>query len=376
MGTKLKSITASFFLCLLLFPVVFSTPNGGLYRIGLKKRKFDQNNRLDSKEGESLRASVKKYYLRGNLGESGNAHIVALKLKNYKDAQYFGEIGVGTPPQNFTVVFDTGSSNLWVPSSFSDVFQNHPKYKSSSSSTYKKNGKSADIHYGTGAVSGFFSEDHVRVGDLVVKDQEFIEATKEPGLTFLMAQFDGILGLGFQEISVGHAVPVWYNMVNQGLVSEPVFSFWFNRNADEEEGGEIVFGGMDPNHYKGEHTYVPVSQKGYWQFDMGDVLIDGKTTGNTFYLFNLQTIIAEINHAIGAKNGTGAVDCGSLSSLPNVSFTIGGKTFDLSPEQYILKECEGEAVQCCGGFTDQAPQPGEPHWILGVVFYGRLPYSF
>lgn len=54
-------------------------------------------------------------------------------------------------------------------------------------------------------------------------------------------------------------------MVNQGLVKEPVFSFWFNRNADEEEGGEIVFGGVDPNHFNGGHTYVPVTQKGYWQ---------------------------------------------------------------------------------------------------------------
>lgn len=56
-----------------------------------------------------------------------------------------------------------------------------------------------------------------------------------------------------------------YNMVNQGLVKEPVFSFWLNRNIDGEEGGEIVFGGVDPNHYKGKHTYVPVTQKGYWQ---------------------------------------------------------------------------------------------------------------
>lgn len=57
-------------------------------------------------------------------------------------------------------------------------------------------------------------------------------------------------------------------MVDQGLIKEPVFSFWFNRNAKEEEGGEIVFGGSDPRHYTGNHTYVPVTQKGYWQVNL------------------------------------------------------------------------------------------------------------
>jgi hypothetical protein len=54
-------------------------------------------------------------------------------------------------------------------------------------------------------------------------------------------------------------------MVKQGLVKDPVFSFWLNRNPNEEQGGELVFGGVDPAHFKGEHTYLPVTRKGYWQ---------------------------------------------------------------------------------------------------------------
>lgn len=106
-------------------------------------------------------------------------------------------------------------------------------------------------------------------------------------------------------------------MVEQGLVKEPVFSFWLNRKQEEGEGGEIVFGGVDPSHHKDEHTYVPVTQKGYWQvsarflliddvkkvllgilsntcnlyilmqFDMGDVLVGGQSTGNFFSIFFL-----------------------------------------------------------------------------------------
>lgn len=62
-------------------------------------------------------------------------------------------------------------------------------------------------------------------------------------------------------------------MVEQGLVKEPVFSFWLNRNVEGEEGGELVFGGVDPSHHKGQHTYVPVTQKGYWQVHFLELII-------------------------------------------------------------------------------------------------------
>ncbi|KAI9123995.1 hypothetical protein K1719_005295 [Acacia pycnantha] len=497
MGNKMNAALLCLFLSSLLVSLVSCEPSDGLRRIGLKKVKFDPNNRLaarlGSNEGEAFRSSIRKYHLPSNLGDpAAGSDIVG--LKNYMDAQYFGEIAIGTPPQKFTVIFDTGSSNLWVPSSkcyFSISCYFHAKYKSTVSSTYRKNGTSAAIQYGTGAISGFFSHDNVRVGDIVVKKQVFIEATKEPGVTFLMGKFDGILGLGFQEISVGKAVPVWYNMVEQGLVKEPVFSFWLNRNPNEEEGGEIVFGGSDPAHYKGKHTYVPVTQRGYWQFDMGDVFVDGKSTGfcadgcsaiadsGTSLLAGPTTVITMINHAIGAAgivsqeckavvsqygqtiidlllaeaqpkkicsqiglctfdgthgvsmgiesvvdenegktsgfaqdatcracemavvwmqnqlrqnqtadkiinyinnlcdkmpspNGQSAVDCEKISTMPPVSFTIGEKTFDLAPEEYILKVGEGHAAQCISGFIAlDIPPPRGPLWILGDVFMGR-----
>lgn len=64
------------------------------------------------------------------------------------NAQYYGEIGLGTPPQKFTVIFDTGSSNLWVPSSkfyLSIACYFHSKYKASQSSSYSVNGKPFSI---------------------------------------------------------------------------------------------------------------------------------------------------------------------------------------------------------------------------------------
>jgi len=214
-----------------------------------------------------------------------------IALSSYADAQYYGPITIGTPPQTFSVLFDTGSSNLWVPSSQCPLWQLscdlHTKYYSTKSSTYKVNGTKFSIQYGTGAAEGFISQDNLGIAGVTVSNQGFAEITAEPGITFLAAAFDGILGLGFDSISVDHVTPVWYNMINQKLVDAPIFAFWLNRDPDAEagKGGELVLGGTDPNHYTGSFTYVPVTQQTYWQF-----VVDSVAVSSTVYCTNCNAI--------------------------------------------------------------------------------------
>jgi saccharopepsin len=158
----------------------------------------------------------------------------------------------------------------------------HSKYDSSQSSTYKANGSEFAIRYGSGSLEGFVSQDTLAIGDLTVKKQDFAEATKEPGLAFAFGKFDGILGLAYDTISVNHIVPPFYNMLNQGLLDEPVFSF--RLGSSEEDGGDAIFGGIDESAYTGKIQYVPIRRKGYWEVELekigfGDEELELESTG-------------------------------------------------------------------------------------------------
>lgn len=76
-------------------------------------------------------------------------------INDFQNAQYYGPISVGTPAQTFNVIFDTGSSNLWIPGkSCGSGCGSHTLYDSSKSSTSAANGTTFAIQYGSGPFPG------------------------------------------------------------------------------------------------------------------------------------------------------------------------------------------------------------------------------
>ncbi|NWU79530.1 CATEA protein, partial [Onychorhynchus coronatus] len=306
------------------------------------------------------------------------------RLYDYMNAQYYGVVNVGTPPQRFTVVFDTGSSNFWVPSAYciSEACRVHQKFKSFKSDSYEHGGEAFSLHYGSGQLLGIAGKDTLQISNISIKGQDFGESVFEPGATFVLAHFDGVLGLGYPSLAVGNALPVFDSIMNQNLVEEPVFSFYLKRGDDIENGGELILGGIDHSLYKGSIHWVPVTEKSYWQIHVNNIKIQGRVAfcfhgceaivdSGTSLITGPSSQIRRLQEYIGASpsnTGEFLVDCRRLSSLPHISFTIGHHEYKLTAEQYILKSIDDQTF-CMSGFQAlDIPTRTGPLWILGDVF--------
>jgi len=301
-------------------------------------------------------------------------------IKDYANAQYYGVVKIGSPPQEFQVIYDTGSSNLWVPEKgcvhcgYRLIHGGKNKYDKDASESFVEDGTEFAIQYGSGAVSGVFAEETITLAeDIAVEGQKFatIHDAAGMGIGYAFGYFDGILGLGFDSISVGGVETVFHNAIDQGLVEKPMFAFYLGDNAD----GELTFGGYDEDKFVGDLEWVPLSDETYWRIDldeikMGDFVV-GKTDAivdsGTSLIVGPTNAIRSIANKIGASptiTGQYTVDCETLDSIPDITWTISGKEYTVAGKDLTIQS-GGMCIFAMIGMD--FPKPG-PAWILGDVF--------
>lgn len=330
----------------------------------------------------------------------GTSHSISLKRQRYHATQqnrvasgfitkvvhktaYYGRLEIGTPKQPFTVVFDTGSGNLMVPSTYcrSHACTMHKRFDRKASTTAEdiqadgqpsQKGSLRDqitVTFGTGEISGVFIKDDVCIGSLCT-NANLVAATDETDDPFSSFNFDGVLGLALPQMAQGPSFSIMDHLVQNKALRQPLFSVFLSDS--DMENSEITFGAV-----KDEHTVTPmfwqpvVRETGYWQVQIEDITINNKKQSlcndcqvavdtGTSQLAGPTEVIQELSKRLDVKS-----DCSNFNSLPDLGFVIGENIMNLKPQDYVDKGSEGCEVSL---MPLDVPPPNGPLFIFGDPF--------
>lgn len=352
-------------------------------------------------------------FLQRRTGVAAEAHAERQRALNSMRAesqllhalQYYGEVEVGTPPQKFTVIFDTGSGHLLVPSAQceSDACKMHKSFAAHNSSTAMPVGwadeplKRAEdendrdtkvINFASGDAVGQFTRDRVCLGGTswFCTTADFIEMTEESDDPFKDAFWDGVLGLG-QSISDAPEFNI-FGVMTQGATPKmvaPIFAVYLGRYVSDD--AEITFGSVRQERMASPLTWVNVSEEGYWQFQFADFTIDGKPTGlcSKYGKRQCQAVLDtgsslmmgpkdDLDHLLQLLrfgNDT-TQNCSLDFKFPKLGFMIAGKNFEMDPNDYMDRsrdEFTPKGMELCWAHLMPIGDTGRgPIVVLGMPF--------
>jgi len=305
---------------------------------------------------------------------------------------YYGEMTVGNPKQKFVVVFDSGSGNLMIPSTYcqSKACTMHKQYDRKQSSTAVdieadgSRAKSQEVRdqitvtFGTGEISGVFVTDDVCISDSLCTNVHLIAATDETDDPFTSFHFDGVLGLAREEMSQAPEFNVFNLLVKQQELHKPIFSVYLSDS--DSENSEITFGDIKPEHMASDMFWQPVSRKsGYWQVQIQDITINGyrmslcedcqvavdtgtsQLAGPTEVIQNLEKKLNVLAH------------CENYDRLPTLGFVMGDHELKLQPQDYVDKGPSGCEVSL---MELDVPPPNGPLFVFGDPFLRKYYTSY
>jgi len=303
------------------------------------------------------------------------------------DGVWYGEISVGSPPKTFTVVFDTGSADLFLPGKGCTTnCSGHTLYDPSESSTSSNLGTTFSLPQGQNeTVSGELYSDTIIIAGFLATGQTLGVAEKySQALEVSHFPADGILGMAFESISAFHAPSVVETLITQGQIKSE-FSFKL-----AVSGSELYMGGTNTDLYTGGLTYTPVTNESFWQVTVDAMLRDGESVLSNFAaaidtgsnVIYLSQEAAQAFYSVnGGKNATLAPGSSHYThytfpcnNFPSVAFTIGGTSFKMSKESLDLGPVSLNSADCVGSIVGS--DIAKDLAIIGTAFLTNVYTSF
>ncbi|KAK4051391.1 hypothetical protein OIV83_002875 [Microbotryomycetes sp. JL201] len=348
------------------------------------------------KRHESLLDKARQLEKRAPANSKGSVELTDY-FSGGHDAMYFGPASIGTPPQSFDMVFDTGSADVWVPAPNSK--SQHKKFSVAASSSIETSTAEWDIRYGTGESRGFLARDVVTIGGYKIDQQIFALANQSaPVLEALPS--DGVVGLGFSTIATSGAPTPFENLISSKAVQNPYFGFHLQRARDltskssgQIGGGELCIGCMDNSKFSGSINWVKVSNPGYWEVPSDGVAIDGDVlsgtsfsaaidTGTTLIYIPRSAAQAMYSKIGGKERGNGEWTVPCASTFSSIALSFGGQQYQMPLADVFLGYASaGDTENCILGILgiDQYDADGNVVAIVGDLFlkavYSVFSYS-
>merc|ERR1711916_282380 len=264
----------------------------------------------------------------------------SLPLTNNNELDYTLQLGIGTPPQTFTIDPDTGSSNLWVSTTACQGCGFMHSFNASASSTYSNLHKSFQITYGSGFVSGNVGQDDVTIAGLRVKNVQFGAVSSAQG--FNGAGIDGLMGLAYSSISSDDMPPVFDDIVAQNLVSQNLFSMFLSSEVSQP--GELIFGGFCAGTTSSSFFFQKIVEKEWYVIESKKLLV-GPTTAS------------KINEHVTVNS-----NCQGNSNNPDITIEFENGKITLSPDQYIVQLQNQGQTECILGIQGASLGPFQYIW--------------
>ncbi|KAL8664593.1 MAG: hypothetical protein Q9168_007868 [Polycauliona sp. 1 TL-2023] len=322
---------------------------------------------------------------RQHIPRPGSSHIlsrdpVSETLSNQGSA-YTAQISIGSKPQQFVVIVDTGSSDLWVNTLGSPICSyqglglcaSAGTYDANASTTYDYVNSEFNVSYADGSSAlGDYATDTVQVGE---SSQQNVTGAQF-GIAYDSSSPAGILGIGYSA-NVAQRSGTYPNLpqllVDQGVIQSNAYSLWLD-DIDSQT-GSLLFGGVDTDKYHGSLQTLPVQklQGEYRHFiiSLSGLGLSGGSGGNQSFKQDLplavlldsgstitylpQQLTDEVYKALDIKVDPTAmagyvdVDCNLADSDETLNFVFTSVTIAVPMRELVLPGGRSSSTGCMFG---------------------------